>query len=409
MFNPYENVDWKKARRITSTTHIHLSSQEQLDNAYKHGVRHFAISNYYPSAPTGPDSRPSDYRLRQDWPVQRHGKPMKLPVNWNDVIDWQEELADEARDQLPFKETDPMFSRIPPDTAWSPNAEHHGFTDTGAHITCPGSFFRSGTFDARNRFGTFDHGFVCGYGGPWRDAFREMCDQLAYPDGGGVIINHPTWFSRFSNELVFEMLDFDPRVLGIEIYNDYSATREWEEVVFPAGREEPEKAFSLAMWDRILRTGRRVWGFCVPDHSAKTSNWPGRCTLLVDEFSDRACLKAYRDGAFIGCLSGEGVQVESLAVTEDEITINLDAAATIRFITQDGCVLSSEGTHARYPLASAGSRNRGMVAASLSPSACIAPAARHSAPTQDIYVRIEVSHESGERLFLQPILQEQLL
>lgn len=379
MLNPYEDVDWKNALRITSTTHMHMTSQEHLDTAYRYGVRHFAVSNYYPSVPTRPDSRRSDYRLHHDWPIQRHGKPMELPVNWNDIIDWQEELECEIKDELPFKKTAPMFSSIPPDTAWSPNAEHHGFTDTGAHITCPGSLFRSGTFDSQNKFGTFDHGFACGYGGPWRDAFKGMLDNLAYPDGGGVIINHPTWFSRFSDELIFEMLDSDPRVLGIEIYNDYSMNKEWGEVVFPPGKEEPEKAFSLAMWDRILRSGRRAWGFCVPDHSVKKANWPGRCTLLVDELSDHTCLKAYRDGAFIGCLHGEGVSVEALTVAEDEIAIRLDTAATIKFITQDGCVQRSEGVEARYPLASG------------------------DASKQDTYLRIEVSHKTGERLFLQPI------
>jgi hypothetical protein len=38
-----------------------------------------------------------------------------------------------------------------------------------------------------------------------------MIDGLDCPDGGGITINHPTWFSKFTDEQVLEMLDFDDR------------------------------------------------------------------------------------------------------------------------------------------------------------------------------------------------------
>ena len=81
-------------------------------------------------------------------------------------------------------------------------------------------------------------------------------------------------------EVIFEMLDYDEAVMGIEIYNNYSARRNWLENPNYVAPEE-DKGFSLNLWDRILRTGRRCWGFCVPDHSAcGDGDWNGRSVLL---------------------------------------------------------------------------------------------------------------------------------
>ena len=65
MINPYEGVNWQSAIRVPSATHMHIVNQENLDNGYRYGVRHFPISNYYPSAPYDANTRLSDFRLRQ--------------------------------------------------------------------------------------------------------------------------------------------------------------------------------------------------------------------------------------------------------------------------------------------------------------------------------------------------------
>ena len=46
MNNPYTDVDWQRALRVPSATHMHLMSQANLENAYGYGIRHFPISNY---------------------------------------------------------------------------------------------------------------------------------------------------------------------------------------------------------------------------------------------------------------------------------------------------------------------------------------------------------------------------
>jgi hypothetical protein len=135
-----------------------------------------------------------------DWTIQRNGCDVDMPINWNEIIDWHDELGERERGELPFAETDRMYQEIPDDTIWSPNTEHHGFSDSHIHVNAVGSTFKSGIFDSQNRFKTMDHGFKAGYAGPWRQGFDAMLDQLAHADGGGITINHPTWFTRLSDE-----------------------------------------------------------------------------------------------------------------------------------------------------------------------------------------------------------------
>tara|TARA_Y100000588_G_scaffold242060_1_gene256121 strand:- start:118 stop:1275 length:1158 start_codon:yes stop_codon:yes gene_type:complete len=383
MINPYEGINWQSVMRIGSATHMHLTDQQALNNGYKYGIRHFPISNYYPSAPYDADTRPSDFRLRQHWSARRtDGGIVEPPVNWNDIITWQDELDEPYRSELPFTEGEAAFSNIPEDIILSPNAEHHGFTNSQAHICSPGSTFISGNIDPGGKnYRLATHGFHVGFGGTWQEAFEEMITHLKYPNAGGITINHPTWFSHFTDDQVFEMLHFDERVLGIEIYNDYSATRRWFEDPDYEAPSESETGFSLNMWDRILSTGRRCWGFCVPDHSVeKGTNWNGRNILLVSEFTEHDCLNAYRQGQFYGCLKDNGMTVTDVSATASAISIGVNTPATIKFITETGIASTVKGEHATYDIP----QNDG------SPGV--------------VYVRIEVEDDSGERLFLQPVL-----
>jgi len=375
--NPYAAVDWDRWVSVLSTSHIHAASQEQLDCAYEAGLRHFPLSNYYPSAPYSAATRLSDFRLRQAWPARRGDDVIAPPVNWNQIITWANDIDEPYRATFPFLPTDPVFQRLPDDLILSSNAEHHGFANSHCHINAVGSSFCSGNFDARNRYRLTDHGFPVGYGGRWQDAFAGMLAQLDYPDGGGITINHPTWFSHLSDETVFAMLDFDDRVLGIEIYNDLSANRSYGPEAFAPGTGEGEPGFSLGIWDRILASGRRCWGFCVPDHSAKSpGDWQGRCVLMVPEYTDAACLRAYRTGSFYGCLRDNGLRITRFAVAASSVTVTVNSAARIRFISNQGVVHETTGTTGRCDI---------------------------SRP-EHTFVRVEVADGQGERLFMQPVM-----
>jgi len=177
------------------------------------------------------------------------------------------------------------------------------------------------------------------------------------------------------------MLDFDERVLGIEIYNDYSAKRNWSETANYKAPSESEPGFSLNLWDRILSTGRRCWGFCVPDHSVgKDGNWDGRSILLVSECTEYDCLKAYRQGQFYGCLKDNGLTITDFTATDSSISVRTNQTATIKFITEAGLVKAIKGESATYELPR-----------------------RNGAPDL-VFARIEVDTALGERLFLQPVM-----
>ena len=383
MINPYTGTNWRPVLRVGSATHMHMPDQETLDNGYRYGIRHFPMSNYYPSAPYGAGTRASDFRLRQSWGAKCDGTPLDPPINWNDIITWQEELEEPYKAEFPFTESEPVFSDIPEDVILSHNAEHHSFTNSRSHICSPGSSFASGTFDVRGHYHLAKHGVTSGFGGTWQEGFGGMLQGLDYPDAGGITICHPTWFSRFSDEDVLEMLDFDERVLGIEVYNDYSCRKDWAAVPDYKAPPESEPGFSLNMWDRILATGRNCWGFCVPDHSVrKGGNWHGRNVLLVPRFTEHDCLRAYRTGSFYGCLKDNGLTVTAFEATSTSVSVTTNSPAEIKFITDRGPTETVRGNRAAYDI-----------------------------PVEDgkpqvVYVRVEISDESGERLFLQPVIYQ---
>ncbi|MBT5830199.1 MAG: hypothetical protein HOH77_08390, partial [Candidatus Latescibacteria bacterium] len=116
MTNPYKKIDWQSVQKVGSASHMHIANQKTLDNGYKHGIRHFPISNYYPSAPYDANTKISDFWLRQHWPARKHdGTMLEPPINWNDIITWQEDLDEPYRSQLPVEESERVFSNIPAD------------------------------------------------------------------------------------------------------------------------------------------------------------------------------------------------------------------------------------------------------------------------------------------------------
>jgi len=140
---------------------------------------------------------------------------------------------------------------------------------------------------------------------PWRVAFREALngdrrdkagrplEGLQYADGGGIIINHP----RHPVEESIEMLTFDERVLGVEVWNH----RRW----FGLEENPPHLAY-YEHWNELLRRGHRAFGFFVKDHRLTGR---GRNILLVPDLAGRSteqrqrdALRSYRKGQFYGLL-----------------------------------------------------------------------------------------------------------
>lgn len=297
--NPYRTVKWENIRHISGCTHMHCTNDRVLQKYLADGLGFVTFSNYYPSAPYYPlaSIRENCFRCSQKEYVyqdQWHSETL----DFNRIIpQWKNELPENCREQLPFQAGNRVFSDLPPGIAEAPNAEHHFFADAHhmLHICSPGAMLTSGTFDRQKEFLLNEHGYLSGCPLPWRQAFSSLLDSMITPDGGGIVINHPNW-SHLMPEFICEMLDFDERVLGIEVYNHDSH-----------GLLE---GFSENIWDAILSTGRQCYGFFSQDHPTPDQRWCGRIVLLVESPTMENCLRAMRQGQFYGAITGNGLHFE---------------------------------------------------------------------------------------------------
>lgn len=347
---PYAGIDWSAARQINTTSHGHCINDKMLEPYRRRNFGLYTISNYYPSAPTMPGKTidRNHYRLHHDWPLVVGGRRTAGPFDWNKIVAaWQEELPAAQRANFPFRPGGPMLPSFPDGVLEAPNAEHHCFLDHAGqivwplHVCAPGSAFKSGTFDAGLRYLTKKAGFCMGVGEPWEVGFDRLIDGLVVPDGGGITINHPRW-SHHRREDLLTWLDFDARVLGIEVLED---------------GENAE-----AYWDWILSTGRQCFGFFVPDwramrlvNNSGLSDGPGVTfgvnVLVVPERTVEACLRAYRRGDFYGARSGLGaLRFTRIDFGEREIVVETDKPARFEAITSRGVVATAEGTRLTWPV-----------------------------------------------------------
>lgn len=277
--NPYKGIDFENAMHVKSMSHFHVYNQDQFDLAVNQGYKHIASSHYLPSAPMYP-------------------------------------LSD-------------FYSNIPDGVIGSPNSEKVNTIEWGKASTHH--------YNALGSFAT-GHGHEDGsVAVSWKEIFSEILNSLQFADGGGVTINHPDDF-QFDQRCA--ELDFDDRVLGIEIFNNC------EEHDFEKGWYKKY----LAFWDQILSTGRRCWGFGVVDWAVDGySPFYGSNVLIVPELTEHECLKAYRNGAFYAQIKDTGLRFTSIIPNRfEKFYVSLNRTANIRFITNRGVVKSVTGTTAEY-------------------------------------------------------------
>lgn len=320
--NPYRNVNWSTCQKISSVTHAHAKNQEQFNCLYAGGVRHMGISNYYRSEPF-------------------------YPVIGGCVS------GIESADTVIF----------PNDCIPCPNAEHHNMTINALHMCAVGSMFSSGSPEIINPDGTTDRSAEPrGMGGQdWRILVKRAAATLKFNDGGGLTINHPTW-SNLSMDNIFDILDYSPYVLGIEAYNTDAVHDE-------------------EYWDNVLITGRRAWGFFVPDHKHKTKpngDWLGRNILLTTDRSEHECLRAYREGRFYGSMMGSDLTFTNISLEGSVISVSTNSAESIDII-EDGGEISYQG------------------------SSCA-----HQCSSGAIYARVR-AHKNGDTIFSNPIIFKQYI
>ena len=325
--NPYKNVDWNNRIEVISCTHMHCVTQEAFEKYIKEGLQLAAISNYYPSTPAYPlkEVRTSLHKTGQNSYI-KDGKIVDEYIDFNEVINsWKDELPPEVQAELPLTEGELLFPNIPDDLLEIPNAEHAWFSDASIylHITAPGSLATSSHFDLKHKFGLTKHGYNLGFPVPWKEGFAHILSNLITPDGGGIIINHPAW-SHLPAKFICEMLDFDDRVLGIEVFN--------------AGGRYDFSDFSDTTWDEILATGRQCFGYFVQDHPKMDRPWKGKIILLPEERTAESCLKAMREGRFYGAIIDNGLRFEHISFDGTTLSAKCNRPVDFQILSAKGVV-----------------------------------------------------------------------
>lgn len=267
MYNPYADIDFSSTKYIASVSHAHCTKQSVLDTLHNNGIQHVAISNYYPSEPCYPLS---EYFIPYDEMIQ------------------------------------------------CPNAEHHNFYNpfgvTGRlHINGLGSLFTSGSPSGETPLGMG--------GTDWKDGITQILAGLQFQDAGGCTINHPAW-TGINAKNCCDMLDYDPRVLGIEIYNQ--SCEEYNDI--PNG-------WAVDTWDIILKTGRRCFGFAVPDHQHEINNIVRGKNILLCDGSEYGCLKAYRKGCFYAKVGIGDLKITSIVYRNGVFSAHFNNAANVELVT----------------------------------------------------------------------------
>lgn len=325
--HPYKNIDWKSCHRITACTHFHCLKQQQLDEAFASGLDLVSITNYYPSRPT--------------YPLKEEKNPYETTTQYGYIKDgvWHHEKISFAGKGKGMENGGEslLFPSLPPDLLEIPNTEHHDFADLHPffHITAPGSLLASGTPERlKDSFSLASQGYEKGCPLPWKEAFTHILQELITPDGGGIIINHPAE-SRVRSSLICEMLDFDPRILGMEIYNHCSGDE------FAASAE--------TIWDEVLSTGRQCFGFCTLDQPRK-KYW-GKIVLLTEERTMEACLKAMRNGDFYGKITNDTLEFEEIRFDGKNFYARSNSPQTLfRLIAAPGIIYEASGQEINFTI-----------------------------------------------------------
>ena len=212
------------------------------------------------------------------------------------------------------------FTQIPEGMIGTPGAEHTNISGAG-HTVAIGSTFDSGEHASNvpNRV--------------WTNFYQLIINDLVSPEMGGIYHAHVKRDGPGFNVLC-EMLDTFDEFLGIAAYNGKDV-------------KQGNDGWALDLWDEILSTGRRCWGFWEADASNPWNhgyNIPnatydpvgtGRNIVLVSDINEENIMLSYRKGAFFGNRLASGLSFESIQENEGTIYVETNTETNIVFVSTD--------------------------------------------------------------------------
>lgn len=319
MIDPYKNINWQTIQLVQSMSHEHEyhypSVADAVNDFYSRGFRHFNFSEYLRKPPEndGEPNFPEDfYSVGGVYPLSR----------------WME--------------------NVPQDIIETPSCEMFGL---GGHIVMMSAVKGIGYND--------EHFPNAGEGGNQiydvaneqpielnlLEQFQYALDGIPDPnsagqiggllfeDGGGLYEAHSGGFNR-----IITRLDMDDRYLGCDIYNDRRGD--------DATEIRESRGWNIDVWEAVLRTGRRCWGFVESDRGRRGCN-----ILLLNEFTDHDAMKAYREGRFYGKMSWDdtGLKFKNIHDDGDKLIVETEGATNgIRIVSDSGEVALTSSNSIEY-------------------------------------------------------------
>jgi hypothetical protein len=150
---------------------------------------------------------------------------------------------------------------------------------------------------------------------------RQVVIDAATAQGGFTVLNHPNWepnYAHYPHDLMARLTGY----AGIEIYNG---------VV----EELPGSPIATDRWDRLLASGRRIWGFAHDD-----AHWPGNIgrawnVVQVTGKGPQAVCDALKAGRFY---ASTGVEISRLVARSGMLFVYAPRAQCIRVLSDYGAV-----------------------------------------------------------------------
>jgi histidinol phosphatase-like PHP family hydrolase len=147
------------------------------------------------------------------------------------------------------------------------------------------------------------------------DADRQKVLDDTGAQGGFAVLNHPNWqkhFNHFPQELMERLTGY----AGVEIYNGVIERLEGN-------------ALATDRWDRLLASGRRVWGYANDDSHRPGDIGRGWNVVQAADRGAGALCQALRQGRFY---ASTGVDITRIEVTGGAVSITAPNAQRIRFL-----------------------------------------------------------------------------
>lgn len=150
-------------------------------------------------------------------------------------------------------------------------------------------------------------------------ADRQLVIDAINAGPGFAVMNHPNWEHHF-NHCSFEQLYTWQNYLGMEIYNG------------TIGRLDGSP-YATDKWDRLLTSGRLVWGFANDDSHTEVIDVALGWNMVAAERNVASIMAAFRRGAFY---ASTGVTITGITVNGDRIRVETRDADRIVASRQGG-------------------------------------------------------------------------